>query len=125
MDKKAIPVAAAIVVLLLLVFVGKPYQRQKDALKVVHTVLSRWKHNDLILAMSYWEKESNSPPVYDLLTYEVVGKEFGRKDGIYYARVAVALYFPIGNRTPSGREWVFELNKTQRGWKVIDFRLKE
>jgi len=85
--------------------------------------LTHWENGNIPKAMSFWESKDHSPPVYDLLTYEIGKKIFGKKNGVYNALVAVTLYFPTNNRFPSGKEWVFELNKTRYGWKIIDFRL--
>ena len=123
MIKKIIPITVFISALLFLSFFGKPYLRRKDALKVVHSVLSYWENGNLSEAMPFWERKDDFPPVYDLLTYEIGKKTFGKKDGVYNALVAVTLYFSPSNRFPSGKEWIFELNKTRYGWKIIDFRL--
>ena len=124
-NKKNLPITVFIIVILLFIFVGKPHLRRRNALNAFHAILTYWENNDLILAASYWEKEQDSPPVYDLLAYDIGEKEFGRKDGIYNARITVTLYFSAGNTLPSERKWIFELNKSRHGWKVVDFRLKK
>jgi hypothetical protein len=125
MYKKALLATIAVIVLSVLTVAGKSHFRQKNALKIVQTVLTFWKNNDPIPAMSYWEEEIDSPPIYDLSSYEIGKKEFDKKDGLYRARMFVTLYFPEGNRFPSGREWLFELNKTRYGWKIVNFQLQE
>ncbi len=124
MNKKILPVTAIIIALSLLIFVGKPHLRRRNALNAVRTVLTHWENNDIPSAMAYWKKEQDSPPVNGLLNYEIRKREFSRKRGIYTAHISALLHFPKGTQLPSGREWVFELNKTRRGWKIIDFRLK-
>ncbi len=125
MHKKAFFAILAVAVLLALNFAGKSHLRRRNSLKVVETVLNLWKNNDSVLAMSYWEKEINSPPIYSLLTYEIGKKEIDKKDALYHAYISATLYFPAGSRSPSGREWLFELNKTHHGWRIVDFRLQE
>ena len=123
MVKKIMLIAVFIAALLFLNFFGKSHFRREHALKVVHSVLTYWEDGNIPDAMSFWERKENSPPVDGLLTYEIGKKTFGKKDGVYNALVAVTLYFPTSNRFPSGKEWIFELNKTRYGWKIMDFRL--
>ncbi|MCK5083006.1 MAG: hypothetical protein KAR31_08895 [Candidatus Omnitrophica bacterium] len=123
MPKKIILIAAVIAAFLCLTLFGKPYFRRKNALKVVESVLIHWTNDDVPTAMSFWEREYKSPPVYDLLSYEIGKKTFEQKDDIYTARISATLYFPTGNQMPSGKEWIFELNKTRYGWKIMDFRI--
>ena len=82
-----------------------------------------WENNEIPQAIFFWEKRDRAPPVYDLLTYEIGKKSSGKKDDIYNALVSVTLNFPTNNPLPSGKEWIFKLNKTRFGWKVIDFRI--
>jgi hypothetical protein len=125
MDKNIFRVAVAIAVSAGLILAGKSYFRRNDALKAVRAVLSYWEEDDPIPAMSYWEQETASPPIYDLLTYDINKKEFDKENGFYRARIYVTLYFPAGNRSPSGKEWLFALKKTPYGWKIVDFQLQE
>ena len=125
MDKKNLPIVALISVVLLLALVGKPHLRRRDALNAIHAVLEHWENNDALAAMSYWEREQDSPPVSGLLSYEITEKNFDKIDSTHRARIAAVLFFPKGNQLPSEREWVFELNKMRHGWKIVDFYLKK
>jgi hypothetical protein len=119
---KKIVLVFSVAALAILIPMGQSHFRQRNALKIVQTVLAFWENNDLVPAMAYWEKAIDAPPVYDLLMHEIGRKEFIKKNGLYHARIFVTLYFPTGNRFPSGREWVFELSKTRYGWKIVGFR---
>ncbi|HQP09806.1 MAG TPA: hypothetical protein PKV41_00305 [Candidatus Omnitrophota bacterium] len=125
MQKKNSLVVVALLVLLLLLVAGKSYLRQRDAMKIVRTVLTYWQNNDPIPAMSYWEKELDSPPIYNLSAYEIGEKHFDKNEGRYRAHIDVTLYFPDDHHFPSGKEWRFELIKTRYGWKIIGLQLQE
>ncbi|MCK5591748.1 MAG: hypothetical protein KAI72_07315 [Candidatus Pacebacteria bacterium] len=123
MAKRIILITVFVSALLFLNFFGKSYLRRRNALQVMQTVLTYWENGDIPQAMSFWENENNSPPVYEILTYEIGKKTFGKEDGVYTAFIAVTIYFPTNNQFPTGKEWIFELNKTRYGWKIMDFRL--
>ena len=123
MKKQNIIIAVSILALLTLNLTIKPYIRRRDATRVVEAVLTHWAEGDLLLAMPYWEKEIDSPPVYNLITYKIEEKKFSKNNGTYSAQIIAALDFPPGNLFPSGKRWAFELNKTRYGWKVADFHL--
>ena len=125
MNKKNIIIGFLIVCVFFLHFSGRSYFRRRNAVKVVQAVLTYWENNDLTMAIPYWEKELDSPPVYDLISYEIGKKEFDKKNNMYHAQIAATLYFPPDNLFPSQKEWCFELNKTRYGWKIISFRLWE
>lgn len=125
MNKRNIILFLSIVVLLSFNLVVRPYWQRKDAVKVVETVLAHWKKGDLTLAMRYWEKEKDSPPIYGLTAYKIGKGQLDKKSGMPHARIAVTLDFPPDSPFPSGKEWTFELNKTRYGWKVAAFRLSE
>ena len=125
MIKKNLPIIILIIAVLVIIFVGKPHVRRRNALNVVRSVLAYWQKGDLPSAMAYWEKEQDSPPVSSLLNYEITEKEFSRERNIYIARISAVLNFPEGSQFPSKREWIFELNKTRRGWKIVGFHLKK
>lgn len=97
--------------------------RQKDAVKTVRAVLTDWKNGNLILAMSYWTDETDSPPVYGLTGFEIGDLEINKTGGMYTALVTATLEFTPDNPMPSGKSWVFTLKKTRYGWKIFDFRL--
>lgn len=122
MNKRNIVIGILIIALSSLNFVFKPYLRRRDALRIVETVLTYWKNGDLTLAMPYWEKEINSPPVYGLITYEITGGKISKKDGIHSAEVTANLEFPLDNPSHSGKKWIFELNKTRYGWKITGYQ---
>ena len=122
MRKSVLGIAGVAVILLLLVFVVQPQLRQRDAQKTVETILTHWQNNDLLPAMTFWQNEEDSPPVYDLLSYEILNKEFGKEEGQYYANITVQLIFPTGNPFFTDKNWVFSLKKTRHGWRVFDFR---
>lgn len=123
MVKRTILITVFVSALLFLNFFGKSYLRQRNALRIVQTVLTYWENGDIPQAMSFWENENDSPPVYEILTYEIGKKTFGKEGGVYTALIAVMIYFPTNNQFPTGKEWTFELNKTRYGWKIMDFRL--
>jgi len=125
MTKRSVLVASLIIAILSFNFFLKPYLQFKDALKIVKTILTHWENNDLTLAMSYWEKEIDSPPIYSLMSYEIGKGEITKKDGMYSAQINVTLDFSLDSHFPSGKNWIFKLNKTRYGWKVKDFRLIE
>ena len=125
MNKKQIVAAIAILVVLAAIFSLKPMLRRNDAVKTVRVVLNHWKNGDLTLAMPYWEMQEDSPPVYDLMAYQIREAGITKKDGLYHARVSAMLEFPLGNQFPSGKKWSFQLIKTRYGWKIKDFVLSE
>lgn len=123
MNKQNIIVGLLFVVLLTLNFTIKPYLRQRDTVRIIETVLTHWENGDLTLAMPYWEHEVDSPPVYNLLAYEVGKGKVSRNNGRYSAQIIATLNFPPGNPLPSGKKWIFELIKTRYGWKITDFHI--
>jgi len=125
MKKQNVIISISIIALLALNFTLKPYLRRRGAIRIVKTVLAHWERGDLTLAMPYWEKGVDSPPVYDLIIYEIGEVKFNKNDGAYYAQIIATLDFPPGNLFPSGKKWIFELNRTRYGWKITDFRLFE
>ena len=125
MKKKNIAITISIIALLALSYAVKPYLHLRDAQKIVTTVLTLWENNDLTLAMPYWEKEINSPPVYDLIDYKIGKGEISKENGTYFAHFTAILNFPPGNLFPSGEQWIFKLKKLRYGWKITDFRLSE
>jgi hypothetical protein len=125
MKKYYILVAIAAIFLLYGLSAFKSTLRRHDAVKIVRTVLTHWKNSDLTLAMAYWEKESDSPPVYDLIAFEIGKGSVVKKDGTYTAQVSVDLNFPPGNQLPSEGKWTFSLTKTRYGWKITDFVLSD
>jgi len=123
MKMQNVIIGLSIVALLALNFAIKPYLRQRDAMRIVKTVLAYWENGDLALAMPYWEKETDSPPVYNLITYKIEEGKVSKNNGVYSAHIISTLDFPPGNLFPSGKKWIFELNKTRYGWKITDFHL--
>jgi len=123
MNKKSVIAAVVLVTFLATTFYLKTVLRRKDAVKTVNTILTHWKDGDLTLAMSYWKFPEESPPVYDLLSFEVGKGIVEKKDGVYQAYVPVKLEFPEGNQLPSGRKWSFRMAKTRYGWKITEFAL--
>jgi len=125
MKMKNIIIVLSIFALLALNFIVTPYLRLRDAQSVVETVLTHWKNNNLTLAMPFWEKEIDSPPVYDLMAYEIGNGTINKVDGAYTADFTATLDFPQGNLFPSGKQWIFKLKKSRYGWKVTDFLYAE
>lgn len=125
MKKQNIVISLLLVALLFLNLSVKPYLRRRDAIRIIKTVLTHWGNDDLMLAMPYWEKEIDSPPIYDLLTSEIIEGKIGKKDGVHIAQITATLEFPPGNPFYSGKKWIFELNKTRYGWKIMDYSLSE
>jgi len=123
MKKKNIIIGLSIVAFLTLSFATKPYLHQRDAARIVETVLAHWENGDLALAMPYWEKAVDSPPVFNLTTYKVEEGNVSKNNGKHVAQIFATLEFPPGNPLPSGNKWIFELNKTRYGWKITDFRI--
>ena len=103
----------------------KSYFLQKDALKVVRSVLQSWQDDDLVSAISHWENEEASPPIYGLAAYDISRGTITKKDGTYYAKVLATLIFAENARFPSSKQWTFILKKTRYGWKITDFILSE
>jgi hypothetical protein len=115
-----------VIVFIALIFAGNAFrgcQRDRDVEKTVITVLDYWKTGDLTLAMNYWVHAAESPPVYGLTDYQILSKEVSKSDAGYVARVIVKLEFSPENKSPSGKEWLFVLNKTRYGWKITKFHL--
>ncbi|OGX38336.1 MAG: hypothetical protein A3C36_00580 [Omnitrophica WOR_2 bacterium RIFCSPHIGHO2_02_FULL_52_10] len=125
MKKKQMIAAIALLTFLASIFFLKSVLRREDAVKTVRAVLKHWRNGDLTLAMPYWEAQEDSPPVYDLMAYEIGEGEVIKKDGMYHARVSAVLEFPQGNPFPSGKKWSFQLMKTRYGWKIKDFVISE
>jgi len=123
MNKTAIAIVLLIASLLVFNIALQPYLHRRDALKIVNTVLGHWENDNLTLAMSYWDKEIDSPPVYGLIDYEIGKGEYNKKDGVYSADIAATLNFNLDNLLPTGEEWTFHLKKTHAGWKITGFRL--
>ena len=123
MIKKIVIIILSIAALLMLDLVFRPYLRQRDAVKVIKTVLTHWENGNLTLAMPYWVKENNSPPVFGLTGYEIEVKTFTKIAGTQTAQISATLDFSPNNPMPSGRIWIFELEKSRYGWKITDFRL--
>jgi len=69
MTKRNILIASLVIAMLSFNIFLKPYLHFKDAIKIVKTILPRWENNDLTLAMPYWEKEIDSPPIYSLMSF--------------------------------------------------------
>jgi hypothetical protein len=120
MNKRYFIIPAVIGLLLSLQLFLKPYFQKRDALNVVTTVLTHWKNTDLTLAMPYWEKQADMPPVYNLIDYKIKNIKLEKKKDAYHAQITAALEFPPGNISSSKKEWRFVLNKTRYGWKIFD-----
>jgi hypothetical protein len=97
------------------------YLQRREAGRVVQAVLERWKEGDLPRTYDYWEDLGKSPPVYDILSYKINQRSFNREGGQWKARISVTLEFSSSNVLLSGKEWIFELRKTQLGWKIAEF----
>ena len=123
MNQRNILIGVCIAALLFLNSFGRPYLRRRNALKTVQTVLNHWKDGNLTQAMSFWEHEKDSPPVYNLSGYRIVKQIFKKEDNVYTALITTVLYFPSNNQFPSGEKWLFKLAKTRHGWRITDFRL--
>ena len=102
-----------------------PYLYRREAIRTVQSILKSWKTGNLLDAISAWENMQKSAPVYGLLSSHITKGIFDNKDGMRHAQNFTILEFTADNPMPSGKTWVFELNKTSLGWKVISFRLVE
>ena len=126
MNKNFVIVAVLLIfALLVLDLVLRPSLRQKDAVKVVDTVLTHWVNGDLPLAMAYWVKEIDTPPVFGLVDYEIDVGTFGKSAGRHTAQIPATLDFTPNNPLPSGKIWIFEMERARYGWKITDFHLAE
>lgn len=123
MDKNKIFIILGVLFVLSLNFFLKPYLERREVVKIVRTVLTCWQKGDLLSVYNFWKDPKKSPPIYDLISYTIRDKSFGRKGGISSARISVTLEFAPGNTSPSGKEWIFELEKTNLGWQIIAFHL--
>jgi len=123
MNKQYFVIGLVFVVLLILSITIKPNLRQRDVTRIVETVLTHWENGDIPMAMSYWERAVDSPPVFGLTAYEINDGKVIKKNGIFSAQVTATLDFSPNNTFPSGKKWIFDLNKTRYGWKIIDFHL--
>ncbi len=123
MSKNKIFIIAGFLFLLSLNVFLKPYLEKREAAKIVQTVLKCWQKGDLLNVYSFWKDPKKSPPVYGLVSYAIINKSFLKKEGIPCARISVRLGFTPDNISPSGKEWVFELEKSGIGWQIIDFQL--
>lgn len=121
MNKKTTLITvAAVSIILILNFVVKPILNNNAAVGVVKTVLNHWKLGDITKVYVYWLDNKSTPPIYDLLDYKIKDKEFSKKNGMKLAKVTVTMDFEMSNVLPSGRRWIFELNDTRYGWKIIE-----
>jgi len=124
MNKKTTLIALSCVVALLFLFlVAKPYLKKRDVTNTVKNILIHWQNGDLTLAMTYWEKETDSPPIYGLKSFKIHRAKFFKKDNIQQGYVIATLYFTPDNQFPTEKKWIFELKKTRYGWKVAKFDL--
>lgn len=122
MKNKNILIISVIICLLGINLLLVPYIHRREAIKIVNTVLNLWVEGDLPSAFDHWEDQQKTPPIYDLASFEINQKTFSKKDGIRQAQISATLTFPAGHTLPSGRKWVFELQKTPLGWKIVDCR---
>ena len=112
-----------ILLLLSLNFLLKPYLHQREVIRIVETVLINWQHGDLTLNYAFWKNPEKSPPIYGLISYKIKNKDFSKRGKLSYAKISATLEFAPDNITPSGKDWVFELEKDDGGWKIVNFRL--
>jgi len=121
MNKKTtMIIVAAVSIIIILNFVMKPILHKNAAVGVVKTVLSHWRVGDITKVYDYWLEKKDVPPIYDLLSYKIKDKKFDTKDGMRRAKVIVTIDFEMSNVLPSGQRWIFELNDTPFGWKIIE-----
>ena len=114
-----------IIVLSLFLFVSvflhtKNYLEHREVVQLTKTILNYWLKDDLSKTYIYWAKETETPPIYGLISYEIKGHILGKKDGVSYAQVYATFELTPSNLLPSDKEWVFEIIKTRYGWKVKD-----
>ncbi len=125
MSKNKISIIACFLFLLSLNIFLKPYLEQREVIKIVRTVLTCWQKGDLPSVYALWKNPEKSPPVYGLISYKIKNKYFGKREKISYAQVSTMLEFTTDNIAPSEKEWMFELEKGNGSWKIIDFHLIE
>jgi hypothetical protein len=122
MNKQQKIVASIVAAVLLLTFPIKYFIISHSSTKTMKAILQYWKEKDFYNAIEQWEDREKSPPVDGLNSYTINKKKFFKKNGKHHAQFFVTLDFPAGNPFfVPGREWIFELNYTAVGWKVISF----
>jgi len=123
MKNKNSLIIGAVIFVVFVSFVVKPYLMKRTALNVVKKVLVHWKKGELTESFAFWLNQEQAPPVYSLMNYEIEDKKYDKKDGEFFGHIFVVLDFASNNVLPSGKTWIFEVKKTSLGWKITDFRM--
>jgi len=102
----------------------KPYLEKRTCERILVDVLERWKDGDLLKTFDYWANSDQSPPIYNLDSYKIKSKAIIRSAKNQKSiQFIVLLEFPKNNLMPSGKDWVFQMQKTRYGWKIVEFKL--
>ena len=125
MNKQTKTIIYAVIAVLFYLFVFIPYLHNREATRVVVSVLKAWSENDFVKAFDGWLIQQQSPPIYGVSSYKILKKTFDRQDKTRHARFFVFIKFNDEVDLPSERIWEFELKKTSLGWKIIDFHLSK
>ena len=118
-------ILSSVLFILFYFFVLIPYLYRREAARTVQSVIKSWQTGDMSYAFNAWLDMQKSPPVYELVSAKITKSIFDKKDGARHALIYAILTFKPDNTLPSDKEWVFELNRTALGWKVINFYLAE
>jgi len=121
MNKQIVVILSILITLIALKLAVQPYIQHRSANRVVKSVLNYWQSGDLLSAIDYWKDPQQTPPIYNLTSYEITKKEFSKENKTDYAKIYVDADFATEGLLPSGKEWVFRLEKTRYGWKIIGF----
>jgi len=125
MDKKTMSIVFAVAAMIILLnFMIKPLINRNAAVKIVQTVLTHWKTGDLPKVYDHWTIREAVPPIYDLTDFKILDKKYNKENKKLTAKITVSMDFRLDNVLPSGKTWLFKLEDTQYGWKIVDFYLE-
>ena len=125
MDRKTKLIVSGFLFVFFYFSVFIPYLHNREATRVVMSVLNAWSTNDFVKAFDGWEIQQQSPPIYGVTSWTILKKIFDRQDGVRHAQFLVFIKFNPGVDMPLEKVWVFELKKTRLGWKIVDFHLSQ
>jgi len=118
-------IIGVVVFLVLINFVFVPFLYRRQATKLVLSFLEGWQSGNSAAGLYFWQDKEDFPPIYGLEDYELVNKTFDKENNMRHALFEITMDFSAGNITPSGKTWICDMFYTKKGWRVLDFHIKE
>ena len=118
-------ILGAVLFILFINFVFIPFINRQKATAIIKTILSDWAQQDAAAALKHFQDPGKSPPIYNLKSYEIKKMIMEKQNRTLVAKFSVILNFSEDNVFPSGKTWLFELERVERNWMVVRYYMTD